>query len=630
MVTTTTAAAPATATAAPAPPPASFDAARALRVGAIGSLTLAFVAAIGMLETFDNRVVIVPFVSLGDVIFYTVPLVTGFLAGVVPSGSSGVSPRPGVVRALAGASLAGVVVAILPAVLVAALRSDLDLRRTFPNLSPGLERILTLEQEGAAGSLVLVLVCVGFALVGGGLLLAENRLRRAVVRAAEIVLVLSLIELIARQFLGNLGLGALHQRLYVTNSGLRWIPALVLFVLLAALTYVLAGRRASARERMLESRPERQRRSLIVLLVLAAALLVMPMLVGSIVNELFVNVGLFMLMALGLNIIVGYSGLLDLGHVTFFAVGAYGMAVLTSPASPGFAPELSWWLALPIIVAMAAAAGIFVGTPVIRLRGDYLAIVTLGFAAILERLFISDWLRPYFGGAQGIRRIPGVTVGTTTISGTDPRAMLYLTIVFVLLAVYVSWRLQGSRIGRAWAALREDETTAQAMGVDTTKAKLMAFVVGAMISSFAGALFAAKVGSVFPNSFELLVSIVILVIVIVGGMGHIPGVLLGAVVLIGILGGPRLPGLLQEFQDYKMLIYGTLLVYMMLMKPEGLLPSVRRTRELHQEEFLQDAWFDKKGHFTDDDPDVTGAEAAVVEAAGAPPADDVHDGTESR
>jgi branched-chain amino acid transport system permease protein len=629
MATTTTPTTPAVAAAAPAPAVASVDLARALRVGAVGSLTLAFVAAIGMLQTFDNRVVFVPYISLGDVIFFAVPLITGYLAGVVPTGPMGGTPRVSAARALLGAALAGVVVAALPALLVATLRSDLDLRRTFPNLSPGLAQILTLGQEGAAGYLALLAVCVGFALVGGALLLTEERIRRAVVRAAEVVLVLALVELIARQFLGNLGLGALHQRLYVTNSGLRWVPAVVLFVLLAALTYVLAGRRASARERMLQTSPERQRRSLIVMLVLAAVLLVMPMLVGSIVNELFVNVGLFMLMALGLNIIVGYSGLLDLGHVTFFAVGAYGMAVLTSPASPGFAPELGWWLALPIIVAMAAAAGIFVGTPVIRLRGDYLAIVTLGFAAILERLFISDWLRPYFGGAQGIRRIPGVSVGGTTVSGTDPRAMLYLTIVFVLLAVYVSWRLQGSRIGRAWAALREDETTAQAMGVDTTKAKLMAFVAGAMISSFAGALFAAKVGSVFPNSFELLVSIVILVIVIVGGMGHIPGVLLGAVVLIGILGGPRLPGLLQEFQDYKMLIYGTLLVYMMLMKPEGLLPSVRRTRELHQEEFLQDAWFDKKGHFTDD-PDATGAEVAVAEASSTPVADDAADGTETR
>jgi hypothetical protein len=237
MATTTSPSAPApTATARPAPPRATFDAARAVRAGAIGSLALAFVAAIGMLETFDNRVVIVPLLSLGDVIFLTVPLVTGYLAGVVPSGPMGSPSRPGPARALPSAALAGAVVAALPAVVVAALRSDLDLRRTFPNLSPGLEQILTRGQEGAAGYLMLLLICVAFALIGGGLLLAEARLRGAVVRGAEIVLVLSLIELIARQFLNNVGLGALHQRLYVTNSGLRWIPAVVLFVLLTVLT----------------------------------------------------------------------------------------------------------------------------------------------------------------------------------------------------------------------------------------------------------------------------------------------------------------------------------------------------------------------------------------------------------
>jgi branched-chain amino acid transport system permease protein len=139
----------------------------------------------------------------------------------------------------------------------------------------------------------------------------------------------------------------------------------------------------------------------------------------------------------------------------------------------------------------------------------------------------------------------------------------------------------------------------------------MAFVSGAICASFAGALFVAKVGSVFPNSFELLVSIIILVVVIVGGMGHIPGVLVGAVVLIGVLGGPRLPGLLQEFENYKMLIYGTLLVYMMLQRPEGLVPSVRRSRELHQEEFLQDAWFDKKGQCIEDAPGSPDGEAAT-------------------
>jgi branched-chain amino acid transport system permease protein len=178
--------------------------------------------------------------------------------------------------------------------------------------------------------------------------------------------------------------------------------------------------------------------------------------------------------------------------------------------------------------------------------------------------------------------------------------MIYAVVFFVALAAFISWRLEHSRIGRSWAAMREDEDVAEAVGVDTVKAKLTAFITGAVIASFAGALFAARVGSVFTNSFSILVSLVILVIVIVGGMGNIVGVLVGALVLIGVLGGPNQPGLLQEFGQYKLLIYGALLVYMMLQRPEGLVPSKRRQQELHQEEFLQDAWLDKHGRFVED------------------------------
>jgi branched-chain amino acid transport system permease protein len=185
--------------------------------------------------------------------------------------------------------------------------------------------------------------------------------------------------------------------------------------------------------------------------------------------------------------------------------------------------------------------------------------------------------------------------------------MVYAVIAFVLLASYITWRVQDSRLGRAWAAIREDEDVAEAIGVDTVKAKLLAFVTGATLAGFAGALFAAKVGSVFTNSFEIIVSIVILVIVIVGGMGNIVGVAAGAVVLIGVLGGPQQPGLLQEFGQYKLLIYGALLVFMMLKRPEGLIPSARRAQELHQEEFLQDAWLQKEGEFTE--PAETGVRA---------------------
>jgi branched-chain amino acid transport system permease protein len=302
-------------------------------------------------------------------------------------------------------------------------------------------------------------------------------------------------------------------------------------------------------------------------------------------------------MGLGLNIVVGSAGLLDLGYVAFFAVGAYTTAVLTSPLSPYWAPQLSlnflsWegWLIVGIVLAMAGLAGIFVGTPVIRLRGDYLAIVTLGFGEIVRILFLSDWLSPIFGGAQGILNIPDAALGPIEIRGTNSQAIFYLLAVFAMVAIYISWRLQSSRTGRAWSALREDQDVAEAMGINTTAIKLVAFITGAVLASFAGMIFVVKVGSVFPNSFSLLVSIIILVIVIVGGMGSIPGVIVGAIVLIGVLGGPTQPGLLQEFGQFKLLIYGALLVGMMLLRPEGLWPSMRRQRELHHEEMSQDAW----------------------------------------
>lgn len=599
---------------------APLDLRRAAGIGAITAVALAFVCLIGMVETFQRRQIVVDLITMSNVLFFGIPFLAGVLAGAPPA-RPGQEAYHGGPRDLLSGAIAGAITALGPIVLLVGLRSDADLRSTFPSASPGLTELLGFGQEGAGAYLVLLLSITVAAIVGSAFRLIPERPRRALTTSLEVVFVLALVELIMRQVLNNIGLGFLHRVTWVTNSGLRLVPALVLLVAVAALGYVIAGRRATARERMLQEpltgeSDKRKRARLLKQLAAVLALAILPMFLGGQLNELLVNVGFYMLLALGLNIIVGYAGLLDLGHVTFFGVGAYAMAVLTSPASPNFAPELTWWVALPIVVALAAAAGIFVGTPVIRLRGDYLAIVTLGFAAILERLLISDWLRGTFGGAQGLQRIPGIPFFGTTIRGTDPRGMFYMTLIFVVVAIYVSWRLQSSRIGRAWAALREDETTAQAMGVDTTKIKLLAFVTGAMLASFAGALFAAKVGTVYPNSFELLISIIILVVVIVGGMGHIPGVLTGAVVLIGILGGPRLPGLLQEFENYKMLIYGTLLVYMMLQRPEGLVPSVRRTRELHQDEFLQDAWFEKKGRFIDDAEPPADGEAAPAGAEG--------------
>jgi branched-chain amino acid transport system permease protein len=248
---------------------------------------------------------------------------------------------------------------------------------------------------------------------------------------------------------------------------------------------------------------------------------------------------------------------------------------------------------------MAIIAGILVGTPVIRMRGDYLAIVTLGFGEIVRVLLLSDWLKPLFGGAQGIRNIPGIPFFGEHISGVQPHLFVYFAAFFVVIAVFISYRVQNARIGRAWAAMREDEDVAEATGVGTVSAKLLAFISGAVLASFAGALVSAKVATVFTNSFDVFISIIILVVVIVGGMGSIPGVLVGSLVLIGVLGGPKSPGLLAEFAQYKLLIYGLVLILMMLTRPEGLIPSARRSRELHVEELGQDAWLDKGGRFTE-------------------------------
>jgi branched-chain amino acid transport system permease protein len=299
------------------------------------------------------------------------------------------------------------------------------------------------------------------------------------------------------------------------------------------------------------------------------------MLLGSYLTEVTNNIGLFFLMGLGLNIVVGLAGLLDLGYVAFFAIGAYTMAVLTSTGDLGLA-GMSFWAALPICVAVAGVAGFVLGVPVLRMRGDYLAIVTLGFGEIIRILALSDLLKPYIGGAQGILNIPKPQVGDLAL--IKPEHLYYVVLAGVLIAVFISLRVRESQIGRRWMALREDEDVAEAMGINLVSTKLLAFSIGAAFSGLAGAIFAAKLSSIFPHSFNLLISINVLSLIIVGGLGSIPGTLVGAVILVG------LPELLREFAEFRWLAYGVLLVMMMLNRPEGFIPSETIKRELHTEE----------------------------------------------
>lgn len=285
------------------------------------------------------------------------------------------------------------------------------------------------------------------------------------------------------------------------------------------------------------------------------------------------TIAIYVLLGLGLNIVVGLAGLLDLGYVAFFAVGAYTVALLTAPEPHGL--QWNFWLVIPIAVALAALAGVLLGTPVLRLRGDYLAIVTLGFGEIIRILAGSDALTGFTGGPMGVVGVPLPSILGRRLGSEE---IVYVLIIAVLLIIFVTARLKESRVGRAWIAMREDETVAQAMGINTLKYKLLAFGIGAAFAGLGGALFASRNQFTNPQDHTLIVSLNVLAVVIVGGMASIPGVIVGAIALKGI------PEILREFQEFRILIFAALLVVMMIVRPEGLWPSQRRRMEMHEEE----------------------------------------------
>jgi branched-chain amino acid transport system permease protein len=308
---------------------------------------------------------------------------------------------------------------------------------------------------------------------------------------------------------------------------------------------------------------------------------------------------LYVVLALGLNIVVGFAGLLDLGYIAFYAVGAYVYALL---ASPHFGLHLPFWVILPIGALVAALFGVMLGAPTLKLRGDYLAIVTLGFGEIV-RIFLNNLSQPVniTRGPQGIAGIDPVRVAGVDFSRSDsvlgvvlsgPMKYYYLLLGLMLVIILVNVRLQNSRIGRAWEAIREDEVAARAMGIDTTGMKLLAFAMGASFGGVAGGMFAAIQGFISPESFVLVESVMVVSMVVLGGMGNITGVILGAVLLAfvpEILRWTVEPAqhalfgkMLIEPEVIRMLIFGLALVLVMLFRPAGLLPSEVRKRELEE------------------------------------------------
>ncbi|MGH2619274.1 MAG: branched-chain amino acid ABC transporter permease [Anaerolineales bacterium] len=545
---------------------------RIVRIGLLGGVGLVFVSLVGMVETFSERDIISGIISMAQTLLLVAVFGSAYLAASTVSGRG---------RSVAvGAISAGLSAAVLAGLLL--IGSIVNLRGVLVNASPTLYQILTFGLPLAQGSAAMLAFGAGAGALAGLLYSLSDRLRRPIARALLWVALLGLLSDLIRVTFVRVPVVGLVVRLVfgtATNRGFTPIGAVLIFALVVGLSYRLALRPLIIRERLQALPAGRRRRVQIGLFALLGLLLIiLPRILGLYLSEVANNIGLFILLGLGLNIVVGFAGLLDLGYVAFFAIGAYVMGVLTSQAIGTEAgqilwgPQLSFWTALPIAVAASALAGIILGVPVLRMRGDYLAIVTLGFGEIIRIMALSDALKPYIGGSQGIVRVEPALVGS--ISFRQPQFLFYILLAGCALVAFVAIRLKDSRLGRAWMAMREDEDVAQAMGINLIKTKLSAFAVGAAFSGLSGAVFASKLGSIYPHSFSLLTSLTALSLIIVGGMGSIPGVFVGALALVG------LPELLREFAEYRLLVYGAVLVAMMLLRPEGMIPDVAHRREL--------------------------------------------------
>jgi len=526
---------------------------RAALIGLAFGAGAVHLAAVGVLLAMHQRWIIVDALTLGQA------------ALLVLAGGAGAMARRPVVGAVAGAAT-GVTLAALLAVM-----SLVPLNSIFIALSHDLFNMLTLGLGAVAGVGILVGGGAIAGLVGALLRNCSPMVRRAVFPGAISVVVAGvfqeLIQLMLQQYEGPVG--DFRDFVY-TWEGLSLQGAVTIFVLAALVSEVFGFVWRMRAQRI--ARDDHRRERMIRAGIALAVLIVLPALAGSYVGQVLMLVGLYILMGMGLNLEVGLAGLLDLGFVAFFAVGAYSTALLTAGSAHALV-QLPFWMAMPISVLLAVFVGLLFGLPVLGVRGDYLAVATMGLGEIVRVIVQSDFAAPLLGGAQGILEIPKPRIGNFVLS--SPVSLFYLTLVASAVAAFVAWRLENSRLGRAWEALRDDEDVAQALGINLIRAKLLAYGLGAAFAGLAGSIFATMLTSVYPSSFQLLISINVLALIIVGGMGSLPGVVLGSIVLIG------LPELLREFGEYRYLFYGAVLIVMMRLRPEGLWPSDVRQRELH-------------------------------------------------
>jgi branched-chain amino acid transport system permease protein len=536
---------------------------QAIQTGLLGGTVAVLLSLVGMVAAFSERYIVSGVFTMGQVLF----MAPNLLSAYVTLRRNRHQTRSNFVLAGLLASLAGSAVLVL----LRLLGNAVNLRAMFINASPELWGILTFGQETTLGIVILLGLGLLLGAIAAGFLLLPERLRHALAQAILWVLLIGLLRdlIVTVSFRWGPLAGLIRQ--FFAVSGLTIVGTVILFLLIGGISYWRSGRpKTDTAQRFNQQKPLAR---WLTLGGVGVVLLFLPLILGIFFSEILDNVSMYILMGLGLNIVVGFAGLLDLGYVAFFAIGAYTIGILTSPEL-GIA-TLSWWQALPFALLASFLAGFILGLPVLKMRGDYLAIVTLGFGEIVRLLVLSDWLRPWLGGSQGIQRIAQPRIGDFVLN--TQQELYYLFLLGLGVVAFIAWRLKDSRLGRAWMALREDEDVAMAMGINHVTTKLLAFATGALFSGLAGAIFAAKLTSVYPHSMNFFISINVLSLIIIGGMGSIPGVFIGALVLIAA------PDLLREFAEFRYLVYGALLVTMMLTRPEGLWPEKRRQLELHEE-----------------------------------------------
>lgn len=479
------------------------------------------------------------------------------------------------------------------------------MRRTHVQALP--QRMLFGLAIGIGSAVILALIVNSGALASGGWLRPGNKIPLVLTLATSGQLlsfiavfgtigiagaVVARTPLILHNAAWSLLIGLLTLGVISWQDEMNLFAALIVFGLISGAYALLPqiGRDAEARFALL---PNRQRDStrLVVLIFALAVMSFVPVFAGLSISNTINLTMLYITMGIGLSVMIGYAGLLDLGYVASYAIGAYTIGLLTTPSMltcGGLSPDqiadqglniaaictgvMTFFEGLPFAVIVSALTGMLLGVPVLRLRGDYLAIVTLGFGEIIQSLVRSSTFAPLLGGPQGIIQIPLPSLNLSIFNPAwnftlqQSTEVYYLYIFAVGFAGIVVLRLINTRLGRAWRAMREDEDVAEAMGIHLVWTKLRAFGISSAFAGLGGAVFGATYQSIFPGSFTLAVSINVLSLIIIGGMGSIPGVVLGAVILIG------LPEILRELQDYRLLAFGVLLVVTMLMRPEGLLP----------------------------------------------------------